>query len=81
MIDARTITFEHYNGKYLKVGALVKKVYPHDGTIRSGKPYGETLVVLERKENPYWISCMNGIGKYFVLSDGDWAIEQNLKVV
>jgi len=76
-------TIKHYNCRpqMIRTGSLVKKIHPYDGTARSGKPFGKTLKVIGEKENPYSVSCMNGIGKYYLLSDGDWSTEQNLRKV
>lgn len=51
-------------------GAVVQRIHPSDGSALAGTPSGPRLGIREIRHHAYWISCMNGIEHYYVLSDG-----------
>lgn len=65
----------------ITIGSSVKRLRPYDGSKLSGKPYGKVLVIVSKVDNPKYVSAMNGIDSYYVLSDGSWDTEHNLMEV
>jgi len=62
----------------MKPGDTVQRLHPNDGSALAEQPHGPILTIIEVRQNPYWVSCKNGIEHYYVLSDRSWEIEANL---